>query len=165
MFGTAPLLAANSPTESMVKVAFIYNFVKFTEWPGLKNAGNMHKVNVCVLGENNFSDAAALFKEVSTAQLAISMTQITGAGKAKDSCEMVFISQSEEEKITEHVAALKGIPVLTISDIPNFSKLGGMIEFVSESSKVKIKINNRAVNQAGLKLDAQLLEIALSVTN
>src|SRR5262252_5871553 len=42
---------ASPPTEYQVKAAFLYNFVKFVEWPGAPQTG---PITVCVLGKDPF---------------------------------------------------------------------------------------------------------------
>ena len=61
------------------------------------------------------------------------------------------------------MAALRGQPVLTVSDIGNFAESGGMIGFVTDDNKVKVEVNAKAITSAGLRVDAQLLEIAVKV--
>ena len=53
--------------------------------------------------------------------------------------------------------------MLTVSDIDNFADSGGMIGFVTNDNKIKVEVNTKAVTSAGLRVDAQLLEIAVKV--
>jgi hypothetical protein len=55
--------------------------------------------------------------------------------------------------------------VLTVSDISDFARQGGMIGFVIEDGRVKIQINLQAVNNAGLKISAKLLEVAKIISS
>ena len=53
--------------------------------------------------------------------------------------------------------------LLTVSDIDNFAERGGMIGFTTQENKVKLVINPKAATAAGMRIDAQLLEIASRV--
>jgi hypothetical protein len=75
----------------------------------------------------------------------------------------LFISASEEGRLSEILSSLKGHPVLTISDGDNFADKGVMVGFVNRDGKIKLEVNKSAAESAGLKIDSQLLEIALRV--
>jgi hypothetical protein len=53
--------------------------------------------------------------------------------------------------------------VLTVSDIPDFTNSGGMIQFVLLENKVRFQVNLTAAETAGLTLSSQLLKVATSV--
>jgi hypothetical protein len=53
--------------------------------------------------------------------------------------------------------------VLTVSDMPQFSLRGGMIQFVPEGKKIRFEVNLAAVQRAGLALSSELLKVATTV--
>jgi hypothetical protein len=53
--------------------------------------------------------------------------------------------------------------VLTVSDMPDFSRRGGMIQFLLEGNKVRFEINLAAAESAGLTLRSELLRVAKAV--
>jgi hypothetical protein len=53
--------------------------------------------------------------------------------------------------------------VLTVSELPGFTALGGMIEFVMEEEKIGFYINAAMAEAAGLKLSSRLLRAAREV--
>ena len=73
---------------------------------------------------------------------------------------MLFISTSEQGQLSGVMAALGTAPVLTVADIPDFVKQGGMIQFVLDGNTVKFEINLAASRRAGLKLSSELLKVA-----
>ena len=166
---TAGIVAASQPSgadgnkEYLIKAAFIYNFVKFVEWPDGKAIARQSSIDICVLGDGSLESAGAVFKAASTAKLTLSLVQEASVKKVPSHCHIVFISQSENSRFSEIMAALRGQPVLTVSDIGNFAESGGMIGFVTDDNKVKVEVNAKAITSAGLRVDAQLLEIAVKV--
>ena len=60
----------------------------------------------------------------------------------------------------EILAALKGRNILTVSDIDDFTKDGGIIRFVTENNKIRFKINMEAAKTANLRLSSKLLSAA-----
>jgi hypothetical protein len=56
-----------------------------------------------------------------------------------------------------------GSGVLTVSDIPQFSQRGGIIQFVQESNKIRFEVNLACAMAAGLTLSSELLKVAVIV--
>ncbi len=154
---------AQETKEYLVKAAFIYNFVKFVEWPDGKAIAKQSGIDICVMGESPLMGASSVFKAASTAKLALSLVQENDATMAANHCHVLFISDSEAGRLREVLTVLKGSPVLTVSDIDGFADKGGMIGFVLNEGKIKVVVNTKSVSQAGMRVDAQLLEIALKV--
>jgi len=149
--------------EYFVKAAFLYNFVKFIEWPGNLAVSKISNLNICVVGDNPFDGATAVFKEASTDKLKLSVLEYRDWKGVPDNCHMLFISRSESGRINEIFNALQQKPVLSVSDIDHFAEKGGIIGFVLSNNKIKLVVNKKAAETAGLRVDAQLLEIALNV--
>lgn len=163
-FVCAPQYArAQETKEYLVKAAFIYNFVKFVEWPGVKAISKQSAIDICVMGESPLLAASSVFKAASTSKLALSLVPENDIKAAIGHCHVLFISESEAGRMHDILAALKGSPVLTVSDTDGFAEKGGMIGFVMSDSKIKVVVNTKSVTQAGMRVDAQLLEIALKV--
>jgi hypothetical protein len=55
---------------------------------------------------------------------------------------------------------LKGISILTVSDIPGFCQGGGMIDFELLDQKVRFEVNPGAAERARLKVSSKLLSVA-----
>ena len=163
-FIASPLLHAqqSSPTENEVKSAYLYNFGKFVEWPA-KAALVGEFFPICALGEDNFG---------STLETIIAGESINGkkvlvkrVARPQDavSCRILFISSSEQNQLKEILAALDNTSVLTVSDMPQFTRRGGMIQFVVEANKVRFEVNLTSAERAGLTLSSQLLKVAINV--
>jgi hypothetical protein len=160
----APLLHAqrSSPTENEVKSAYLFNFGKFVEWPA-KATSVGEFFTVCALGDDSFG---------STLETTIAGESINGkkvlvkrVTKPQDavSCRILFISSSEQSQLKEILAALDNTSVLTVSDVPQFTRRGGMIQFVVEAKKVRFEVNLTSAERAGLTLSSQLLKVATQV--
>ncbi len=155
--------ADDGSKEYLVKAAFIYNFVKFVEWPGDRAIKQQSNIDICVIGQSGISDTGKVFKAASTSKLQLSLVKESSLQAAASHCHILFIGASEAGKLSEILSALNGHPVLTVSDIEHFAERGGMLGFVTSSNKVKIVVNVNPVTAAGMRVDAQLLEIALKV--
>jgi len=159
----APQKAMAADQEYLIKAAFIYNFVKFVEWPDGRAISQKSSIDICVFGESPMQGTSAVFKAASTAKLGLSLVTENNVQNISGHCHIVFISSSEEGRLGEILAALKGHPVLTVSDMDGFADAGGMMGFVADDNKIRVDVNKKAMVVSGLHVDAQLLEIAHKV--
>ena len=61
------------------------------------------------------------------------------------------------------VDRLKNAPVLVVGESSDFLDQGGTINFLRKGSSLQFEVNLKAAQAAGLRLDAKLLKIAVSV--
>jgi hypothetical protein len=78
-------------------------------------------------------------------------------------CQILFISLSEANRFNKIIEALDKSPVLTVSDIPQFSQHRGMIQFVLDGNRIRFEVNLTATQRAGLTLSSDLLKVATAV--
>jgi hypothetical protein len=151
---------AQTPTEYQVKAAFLYNFARFIEWPDRAFRDPGSPMTFCVQGEDPFGhdlDRALDSKTVGVRELTIK--RFKGV-QGLETCQVLFIGSSDEERVSQIVQTLKNSPVLTVGDMERFAKLGGIINFVTEKNKVRFEINLDAAERAGLKVSSKLLTVA-----
>ena len=78
-------------------------------------------------------------------------------------CRVLYISASEDARLKEILAGLEKTGLLTVSDIPQFSQRGGIIQFVIVANKVRFEVNLSSAQDAGLTLSSDLLKVAVAV--
>jgi hypothetical protein len=151
----------SNPTENQVKSAYLYNFGKFVEWPAKGTAGEFF--TFCVLGDDSF--ASTLETTIAGESISGKKVLVKRVPKSQDaeSCRILFISSSQQSRLKEILAGLDNISVLTVSDMPEFTRRGGMIQFVVEANRVRFEVNLARSERAGLTLSSQLLKVAIDV--
>ena len=158
-------LAAQHPAPSVyqVEAAYLYDFGKFVKWPVTYSANRGGDFSICVLGDAPFD--SVLQSTLAGEHLAGVPVVVRRLAKPQDaaSCRVLFINGDEESHLKEILAVLDQESVLTVSDIPNFSRRGGMIEFVMEGNRVRFAINRATAENAGLVLGSDLLQVAAAV--
>jgi hypothetical protein len=150
------------PTEYQVQAAYLYNFGKFVQWPAAALAGS-GTFTLCVLGDDPFG--TILDTTVAGAALqgkTVGTKRIVTAREAT-SCQILFISPSEDRGLDKILEALNKAAVLTVSNMPQFTERGGMIQFILEESRVRFRVNLTAAQNVGLLLSSQLLKLAAVV--
>ncbi len=162
--GFAPHLQAQQakPSEYQVKAAYLYNFTLFVSWPNFDKSAS-GPFGVCVLGKDPFGAALdSTFAGETFGRQPIHIQRITDPRDARP-CRILFISRSEDKKLNTILSSLSDAEVLTVSDIPDFSQRGGMIQFVWQGESVRFEVNLQAAQSAGLVLSSDLLKVATSV--
>ncbi|PYV95690.1 MAG: DUF4154 domain-containing protein [Acidobacteria bacterium] len=156
------LHAQASPTEYQVKAAYLYNFGKFVEWP-TRGTTSESSFNICVLGQDPFgSTFGSTLGGENIKGKSVLLKRIPNAQEAVG-CHILFISSSEEPRLKEILAALDKTSVLTVSDMPQFTRRGGMIQFVMDANRVRFEVNLTSAERTGLTVSSQLLKVAISV--
>jgi len=172
IIGMAVLLAVLSPSargeqvkasEYQVKAVYLFNFSRFVGWPQQSVPSTAVPFAICVLGKDPFGpmlDATLAGENIrGNSVVARRVAQAQEAA----GCRVVFISNSEESRLKDILAALEKSSVLTVSDIPKFSEHGGMIEFVLQGDRVRFEVNLANTTEAGLTLSSDLLKVAVAV--
>jgi hypothetical protein len=150
----------SAPSEYQVKAACIYNFTKFVEWPPEAFPPERSSPFVIgVIGDDPFAgelERAIQNKEVGGRKFIV--RHFRNADEVK-SCQILFVSRSVRKSMTDILAAVSTLPVLTISETDRFVQAGGIINFVIEQNKVRFEINAEAAKKARLKISSQLLNL------
>jgi hypothetical protein len=154
-----PAYAQSTQREYQIKAAFVYNFVKFVDWPAAVLPVTSDTISVCVLGDEAFVEGFDTLKDktVKGKKLAVRhLEQVKGA----DGCHVLFIGSSEEKRAPQVLQTLQSASVLTVGEMDRFPQLGGIINFVVEQNKLRFEINVNSAERARLKLSSQLLSLA-----
>lgn len=153
-----------SPTEYQVKAAYLFNFLKFVEWPDDAHPDAHGKWVIGVLGENPFGDELTQVVSGKTVQGRELEVRKFQSSEDLSACHVLFISDSEKKRLPSILSSLNGHGVLTVANMENFTASGGMIQFVMEEGSVRFAINVTATSRARLKVSSKLLSLAHVVT-
>lgn len=153
MLVSLPALAA--PREYQLKAAFLFNFIKFVDWPS-----GSGPIKVGVLGKDPFEGELKKLEAKKVGGRAIQVAPVKDAADAKN-FDVVFVADAALQKPL--LAAVAGKPVLTISDTPDFAKNGGGITLVSSRNRLRFQINQGSLKKARLKASSKLLGLATKV--
>ena len=139
-------------TEYRVKATYLFNFVKFVEWPE-KTA---MPLLICVAGRNPLG---------TTLEETIRGESINGRPLATElildpdpRCDVVFVPRGATA--TAYLRAARGTPTLTVGEDPDFLTQGGIIAFYLDRANVRFSINPAAAERAMLRISSRLLALA-----
>ncbi len=146
--------------EYQVKAVFLFNFSQFVEWPTNAFPEPQTPLVIGVLGEDPFGSylEEAVRGEVVN-QHPLVIKHYRRAEDIKD-CHILFISQSETSRLGRIFESLKGRSILTVGDAEGFVQQGGMIRFITDKNKIRLRINPEAAKAASLTISSKLLRPA-----
>lgn len=157
--GTA---ASQTPatSEYEIKAALLLNFAKFVEWPPWAMDDSEGSFVIGILGKDPFNNA--LEQTIGDKTVGGAAIRITRFNRFEDlrPCHILFICGSERTFLPAVFRRIEGDNVLTVSDMPDFARNGGMITLYTENNKVRFMIHIQAAEKAGLKLSANFLTLA-----
>lgn len=168
--GLRPATAAPpAASEYEVKAAFLYNFIKFVEWPAKAFPSQNSPIIIGVLADDdpfagskgNLLDQTVEGKLINDRKIVVQHSNRLGNLK---NCQLLFISKSERNHLKEIFAGINGMNILTVGETDNFCQSGGMINFIMQEGKVRFEINVQAAEKADLKISSKLLSVAKIVS-
>jgi hypothetical protein len=150
---------AQEVTEPALKAAFIYNFAKFTEWPGDLLPAKATMV-ICVLGDKVIADALTrAVKDRVVGDHPLRVSHVEAAGPLR-TCQILYLSQVPASQAIHVMAGLGDASVLTISDMEGFNALGGITQLYFDRGKLSFSVHLEPAKRARLQISSRALVLA-----
>ncbi len=147
---------AATQREDQFKAAYVFNFVKFVEWPA---AETRETLTICFVGGDGvYTELATGIADKRVGTRSLAAIQVTDTMPAPH-CEALYI---EASKVASYSLPAEWA-VLTISDAADFTERGGMIGMFTENHRLRFVINLRNAEMAGLHISSDLLKLAAGV--
>jgi len=146
-------------TEQDIKVAYLFNFMKFITWPSYENIDSF---NLCILGEDPVNEKLKKLKGRPINNQKLEVIELIKPD-ANYQCHVVFVGESEKKFTRDIVDFYSHTPTLTVSSMENFTNNGGMIGFITLGNIIRFNINLKQARQTQLSISSKLLELANQV--
>jgi YfiR/HmsC-like len=148
--------------EYSIKATFLYKFAPFVEWPLSAFESPSSPVLLCVVG----TDPVAQVLD------GVTMDQTAGERRyqvrrlervERDSgCHVLYVADSNAQSAAEAMEAVRGAPVLTVTDAAR-TQTAAIVRFVVEENRVRFDIDDAAAAENGLSISSRLLSLARTV--
>jgi hypothetical protein len=153
----APGTADDDLRVSALKVAFVYNFAKFTEWPEPQDQRSP-KIHFC------FSPGSIdqkLQESLASNLVNGRSIEIQEVRNNFSPCHVIYVGRdSKNGFLNEAIKWGRRRPVLLVSDIEGFAHRGGHIELYTVGNNLRFRVNLASVRESNLKLSSKLLNLA-----
>jgi YfiR/HmsC-like len=151
---------AQSPMdESQVKAMFVYNFLKFVEWPVNTAVGAREPFVVVIIGEGATADATERFLESKTIGERPVAVRRARWDQSLEGVRAAFVVERDTRRLQRVIDAASAAGVLTIGEGENFATHGGVIGLLVEDRKVRFDVDTTAAQHAGLRVSSKLLAL------
>lgn len=153
--------AAESYPEASVKAVFLYRFAGYVEWP--PQAHPPARFTIAVLGAEPVAEALArLLPEHPIGDRPGQVRIAHSVGDLGDA-QIIYIGSGYLGNLRDLIATLAHRPVLVVTDQDDALGAGSTVNFLLADHRVRFEISLAAAERAGLKINSQLLSVAIRV--
>lgn len=162
LLGLLALGAASSQvaTEWEVRAAFLYNFARYTEWPEEALGAADDPFVIAVLGEDPFGkdlDRTLKDKRLHERPVVVRRAErLAELGRV----HVLYVGASERPRLTKLLEELRERPVLCVSDLDDFVRVGGVARFVPVDGRIHFQIDDTTAARRGLRISSHLLKLS-----
>lgn len=149
--------------EDRVKAAFVFNFIKFVEWPETSFKNPAASLNVCVWGSEADADSMVGLQRKTAKQRELKVVAVNAAEELA-ACHVLFLTRNSRSSYRTVLRSIADKSVLTVSDIAGFAQSGGLIGLFKSDNQMRFAINVEATQRSGLRMSAQLLKFGKIVS-
>ena len=158
--GSFPVLPvrAESRDDRSVRAAYVFNLIRYVEWPPQKNE--------LVIGF--FGDAATgdLLETMLNGRAGDGHTirvVLSPSDEELARCSLLYIAEPDTREMRKALLKVKGNSVLTIGETDAFARAGGMVALVNTGDHIQIEVNLEATESARIRISSRVLNLAVIV--
>lgn len=155
---TIPQVALLSQGASVYKVqaVYIYNFTKHVNWKS-----NEANFNIGVYGSSEvLTELQTILKGKVVGVKPIVVKSLTNTNEIL-ACDIVYVSHDKNTEVAGIADKVKSKGILVIGEESEATKKGAAISFVLVNGKLKFKINQKSLQEAGLQVSDALLTLGI----
>lgn len=145
-----------------VKAAFLRNFAHYVTWPAKAFPGSSSSWCIGILGRDPFGEVLETTFKGRTEQGRSFEIFRADTPDGLPVCQIVFVAYKDAAKRRAVLGELKGKPVLTVGDAPEFLGEGGVIRF-QVGDRVRMSINLDQARAVALTIQTRMLEVSSDV--
>jgi len=185
-FPCAVRAAKKQATEYELKMAFLFNFLKYVEWEKEKGAEQTEPdaekpdaekepepIRIGVVGKDPFEKAWEIIrdKKVNDRKISYRIFDLAAGEEEQQkqtreeirSCQVIFVPKSEGKNLDRILELVKDRPVLTVGETGDFLQKGGILNFVLEENKIRFEINLDTAKAARIQFKTSVLKLAKTI--
>ena len=153
------LRGADTVGEAQVKAAFLFNVVKFVQWPPSDLSAD--SVVIGLVSRDSFRRALEAVVNGKTVNgRSIVVRELHDEEEARG-CQIVFFDEASDGSRRNGILRLvRDDAVLTVGETSKFLAEGGLVRLYVEGDRLRFQIDPVGVQLSGLKVSAQLMSLA-----
>lgn len=167
LLGLPAISRAETPDPVyQIKAGLIFNFVNFTRWPEDLLADESTDFQLCILGEDPYSEIFISNRQHKARGRQINARKIEFSSDKENfkACHILFIRLKEKKKLERVIAALTAKPILTISEFEEEPRPDSMINFsINPDNRISFSIHRGKAKESGIDFSSKMLRLAEKV--
>lgn len=149
--------------EQRIKVAFLYKFLSYVEWPADALRGESTPIVIGVLGDDDIANELRLVvANRRVGQHPVDVRRVDEAN-ALDGVRVLFVDHRERAALARLAGEAHRRSVLLVTDFDGALRDGSVINLVVVDNRVRFEVSLEAAEQSALKLSSRMLAVALWV--
>lgn len=155
----APTSAPSAP-EYKIKAAFLFNFVRFVEWPG-ETAGNRQVILGVVGSDAAFSEIRDSLNGRMAGNRSIAVRRVRIPDEVK-AVSLLYVTGNSEGTARRFSEVAANRPVLTVTEYDRFPGVGvgSIVNFFIAEDSVRFAVDVTALERSSIKMSSQMLQFA-----
>jgi hypothetical protein len=144
--------------DEKFKAIFIYNFTRYIDWPA--KPGNFV---IIILGNDPIT--AEIQNIAAKKTVGVSKIEVKNARTPAElsNCHILYIPESKTESLAPFVAKAKELNILMVTENKDACQKGSCINFIENSGKITFEISKNNIENNGLKVNGELLQLGVAV--
>ena len=156
-----PVQAQISRTEEYrLKLAFLYSFAKFVEWPADAFSSPRAPLTICIVGRDPFDNEL----EQQVAERSVNgrpyLTRTLRANDDVSGCHIIFLPTASDSSLPAILKQVAATGAITVGESAGFARRGGTVNFVLEGTRLRFEVNLEASQRARSRISSRLLSLA-----
>lgn len=152
------LVASAQASEAGLRVAFVYNFLKFIEWPALQGS----HFTLCALGAQDVARQSLAQLDNKPYQhrriRIVYIDMATDIPQHLNSCQLLYVPNTGAD-MQLPLPFPAGVLLVADEADPNDSRIGISLQRTADN-RIEFVMNEQAIQHAGVKVSSQLLKLA-----
>lgn len=161
LFSSSLALGDDAPQVYRVKANYLINLPLFAELPS--RGQSCSAFTICLIGDTPLDTLLDTMKGKQIKKRPLVIRAVTDISEM-ECCQVLFIASTERYRLQPLLAEAARRGILTISDMRDFVRQGGMIGLVTVNNRITYELNQSAAHRASISFDTQLLKLANDVT-
>lgn len=151
---------AEASLEYAIKANFLYKFAPFVEWPAGAFPSPASALTICAQGNDRVSellDQVTAGQRIGVRPILVKHLDIVDQNSG---CHVLYAAGTARQEASAALLAIKGLPVLSVTDSARSPQAAGIINFVLQDNRVRFDIDISAAKENQLAISSRLLTLA-----
>jgi hypothetical protein len=149
---------AQSRDERAVRAAYVFNLIRYVEWPSPDGELTIAFVGDPATGEVMKKMLSGKTSDARTIRVVLSPSE-----EELQKCNVLYVAELQAGDFRKALDKVRDRNILTVGETDSFVRGGGMIGLVNTGDHIQIEANPEAAQRVGVRISSRVLNLALIV--